>query len=87
MTRQEIEALVGQKIRNIRFQRGRFLYQFENIILESPKIDDGKAKWIRLQDGQGEELEKFRINLLGKMLEGNIGMIKNIKDGGKQKDE
>lgn len=85
MTRQEIEALVGQKIRNIRFQRGRFLYQFENVILESPKIDDGKAKWIRLQDGQGEELEKFRINLLGKMLEGNTEMVAKIRGDGEDK--
>lgn len=85
MTRHEIEALVGQKIRNIRFQRGRFLYQFENIILESPKIDDGKAKWIRIQDGQGEELEKFRINLLGKMLEGNMEMVAKIKSNGEDK--
>lgn len=86
MTRHEIEALVGQKLRNIRFQRGRFLYQFENVILESPKIDKGKAKWIRLQDGQGEELEKFRINLLGKMLDGNKEMVAKIKSNGEDKE-
>lgn len=85
MTRQEIESLLGQKIVDIKFLKSKFLYYFDNIILESPEINKQKAEWVRHQDGKGAEIEKFRMNLLSKMLDGNFDFIQQLKTNGKSK--
>lgn len=85
MTRQEIESLLGQKIVDIKFLKSKFLYYFDNIVLESPAINKQKAEWVRQQDGKGAEIEKFRMNLLSKMLDGNFDFIEQLKTNGKSK--
>lgn len=85
MSRQEIENLLGKKIIDIKFLKNKFLYYFEDIILESPEINKQKAEWVRQQDGKGVEIEKFRINLLSKMVEGNFDFLEQLKNHGKSK--
>lgn len=87
MDKLEIENIVGEKLRDVKFRKGRFLYYFDTLVFESPKIDKGKAKWVGEQKGYEQALIDFQMRMLSKMLEGNIGMIKNVKDGRKQKNE